>query len=136
MRICADVDWSPRGAVILTAGKLKFPDVPEMPGVYRLTLASHKGTSVYVGEADRLRRRFLHYRNPGPTQHTNIRMNAAMKAIIESGGSVFVETATDIVLEVNGRRLVADLSERTFRLLAENAALVVAREAGETVENL
>jgi len=47
----------------IEAGKLSFPLAPEVPGIYRFDL----GELVYVGETDRLRRRFQHYRTPGPT---------------------------------------------------------------------
>ncbi|MGC2377126.1 MAG: hypothetical protein WA622_08210, partial [Mycobacterium sp.] len=97
---------------------------------------STSAESVYIGEAVRLRRRFTHYRNPGPTQFTNQRINAAMKSLIENGGKVELETATQIRVDLDERVVVADLAHRPYRLLAENAALVIALEAGQTVENL
>jgi hypothetical protein len=120
----------------LVATKLTFPDVPDEPGIYRFTLASADSRSVYIGEADRLRRRFAHYRSPGPKQPRNQRMNAAMRAIVESGGTVEVDTADQVRVEIDGRAVVADLSHRPYRLLAENAGLVLAREAGFALENL
>ena len=59
-----------------------------------------------------------------------------MKSHIENGGKVEVETATQIRVDIDGREVVVDLAHHPYRLLAENAALVIAREAGQTVENL
>lgn len=136
MRVTVDLEWESHDAVRIVGGKLLFPDAPERPGIYRFTFRSTSAESVYIGEADRLRRRFAHYRNPGPTQHTNQRINTAMKSLIENGGKVELETATQIRVDIDGRGVVADLAHRPYRLLAENAALVIAREAGQTVENL
>jgi hypothetical protein len=154
VRVTVDLEWASHGAVQIVGGKLLFPLAPAKPGIYRFTLRPTSAESVYIGETDgppfrltsaesvyigetvQLRRRFAHYRNPGPTQFTNQRMNAAMKSLIENGGKVELETATQIRVDINGRVAVADLAHRPYRLLAENAALVIAREAGQTVKNL
>jgi excinuclease UvrABC nuclease subunit len=39
-------------------GNAAIPGCAELPGIYRFDL----GDRVYIGEADRLRRRFQHYR--------------------------------------------------------------------------
>jgi hypothetical protein len=136
MRVTVDLEWESHGAVRIVGGKLRFPDAPESPGIYRFTFRSTSAESVYIGETDRLRRRFTHHRNPGPSQRTNQQISAKMKSVIENGGKVELETATQIRVEIDGRGVVADLAHRPYRLLAENAALVIAREAGQTVENL
>ena len=111
MHVTVEMDWEPQGAVQIVAEKLLFPQVDEKPGIYRFTLRSAERQSVYIGEADRLRRRFAHYRNPGPSQATNQRMNAAIREIIRANGSVGVETATQVRADIDGhssdRRLVA-----------------------------
>jgi hypothetical protein len=136
MRVTVDLEWESHGAVRIDRGKLLFPDAPERPGIYRFTLRSTSAEWVYIGETVRLRRRFTSYRNPGPTQFTNQRMNTVMKSLIENGGKVELETASQIRVDIDGRGVVADLAHRPYRLLAENAALVIAREAGQTVKNL
>jgi hypothetical protein len=104
--------------------------------IYRFTLRMTDACTVYIGESDRLRRRFAHYRNPGPTQPTNRRLNTAMTALLEAGGSVSVSTSTAATIEVDGRRLQANLSGKASRLLVENAALLATQEGGVAVENL
>jgi DNA-binding XRE family transcriptional regulator len=88
--------WRPTGRVVLhTAGKLLFPRVDAVPGLYRLSLA---GTGevlgrVYVGETDNLRRRLAgNYRNPGPTQQTSLRVNAVLRDHLAAGGTVTAAT--------------------------------------------
>ncbi len=136
MRVTVDLEWESHGEVRIDGGKLVFPDAPERPGIYRFTFRSASAKSVYIGEADRLRRRFTQYRNPGPTQRTNKRIKTLMESRIKNGGKVELETATQIRVDIDGHGVVADLAHCPYRLLAENAALVIAREAGQTVENL
>lgn len=84
MRVAVDFDWRPLGLLRLEAGRLRFPDVDDAPGVYRFDF----GDRVYVGEADRLRRRFQHYRTPGPRQETNLRLNAVMVKLLSEAPRV------------------------------------------------
>lgn len=136
MRVGVEVQWDNQGQLRVVDGKLMFPSVPEGPGIYRFTLQSEQGKSIYIGEADRLKRRFTQYRNPGPSQETNQRINARMKAVIEAGGRVEVAIATRVRADVEGHAVVVDLLSHPYRLLAENAALVIAIQSGETLENL
>lgn len=136
MHVGVEFLWTPQGEITVEAGKLRFPDVADRPGVYRFALRAPEASTTYIGEADRLRRRFLHYRNPGPTQRTNQRLNEAMTALLQAGGAVTLSTVTEATIEIDGQRLHADLSRKSCRLLVENAALVAAQEAGETVANL
>ena len=75
--------WHLAAAVMLDdAGRLVFPLLPHSPGIYRLTLADASGqtrSQVYVGESEDLRRRTGHYRRPGPTQQTSLRINALLQ---------------------------------------------------------
>jgi hypothetical protein len=82
LRCSLRLRWKPMGRVLLDEkGKLRFPNMPEVPGLYRLRLRTSSGIeSNYVGQSDSLRRRFFHYRNPGPTQSTNIRLTACSRS--------------------------------------------------------
>lgn len=82
-------DWQPAGQVALTGALLVFPHVPNMPGVYRLTLSGADGscTGVYVGETDQLPRRFRRYRTPGTDQRlTMFRVNKVLSRTLAEGG--------------------------------------------------
>ena len=134
--------WSRAGAVALDrGGKLVFPSpLPAQPGLYRLTLVgSGSRDRVYVGESDNLRRRLgTNYRNPGPRQRTSLRVNGLLVEHVRGGGVVSVDLATEAVLERHGVPVEAlDLSRKAGRLLAENAALVVAAlEDAAEIQNL
>src|SRR5438094_9526276 len=80
VRVVVAFRWSEVGSIALDpAGKLAFPSLTREPGMYRLAIIERAGTTaVYVGEADDLRRRFAHYRNPGTTQPTKKRINAPL----------------------------------------------------------
>ncbi len=123
--------WRPVGTLGLEAGRLRFPDVADVPGVYRFDL----GERVYIGEADRLRRRFQHYRTPGPRQMTNLRLNEVMLGLLATSTPIEVCTVTAAELEIDGRREALDLGRKPARLLLENAA-PAAQVAGQRVENL
>jgi hypothetical protein len=89
-------DWLPCGNVELVGGKLHFPRVPAAPGVYRMTFHDDRGqlVGVYVGEADLLSRRLQHYRTPGLSQQTNIRLNLDMVNTLAAGGHIRLVVAT------------------------------------------
>ncbi len=120
------------GVVALDAGKLRFPHAPELPGIYRFDL----GDRLCIGETDRLRRRFQHYRTPGPTQSTNVRLNALMAESLANGRSIMASVITAVEAEIDGVRCRLDLRNKDARLLVESAALVACRELGQPVENL
>jgi hypothetical protein len=70
--------WQPLGEVKLDAdGELLFPVVEDQAGLYRFEFVKDGIAHAYIGETDRLRRRFYHYQNPGPSQQTNTRLNAS-----------------------------------------------------------
>jgi len=131
-KLCLVYSWTGIGQVVLEADKLRFPAVSDTPGIYRFDL----GGRSYVGEADRLRRRFQHYRTPGPSQSTNLRLNALMRQLVADGVVVAVSTITAVTVEIDGRRMPLDLARKEARLLVESAALVAARANGSIVENL
>ena len=75
------LQWLPIGTAQRDEeGKIKFPKLPARPGLYQFKIFRSDGSqAIYVGETDNLQRRFAHYRNPGPTQATNLRLNALSK---------------------------------------------------------
>lgn len=95
---------------------------------------------VYIGETDLLQRRMAHYRSPGPTQTTNIRMNAALRKHLSSGGVASMAFIADALLRTVGDEqplVPLDLSRKAARRLVENAALVSAYLAADAdIENL
>lgn len=130
--------WQGAGPITVAAdGKVVFPTLPTEPGLYRMTLVPGGSgrARVYVGETDQLRRRFAHYRNPGPTQHTNIRINAALREHVAGGGGATLEVALSGTIETESGMVPLDLSKSTHRRLAENAAQVWAELTGD-VETL
>lgn len=138
MKVSVEFEWV-RRAPLETGpdGKLKFPTLPLDPGLYRFCLGGVDQSAVYVGETDNLRRRASHYRNPGPSQHTNIRLNDRLRAYIAAGGRVEMEIITGAELEIDGKRVPLDLSQKAARRLVENAALVEAAASGvDQMENL
>jgi hypothetical protein len=124
--------WTLLDEVRLEEGRLRFPRAPEAPGIYRFDL----GEFLYVGETDRLRRRFQHYRTPGPTQHTNVRINGKMIECLKNGFEILVAISTDATVEIDGAKTPLDLTLKSSRLLVESAALTELKSHGVGVENL
>jgi hypothetical protein len=128
--ICVQFQWLDGGAVLLDAGgKVAFRRLPEAPGLYRMTLTGGTGGDrprVYIGETDNLRRRLAgNYRNPGPTQQTNLRVNALLREHVAAGGIVALAITTSVTARINDEARPLDLTRKASRLLAENAALVL-----------
>ena len=136
MRVSVDFTWTDIGRVRSETAKLRFPDVADRPGIYRFTLMKAGAERTYIGETDRLRRRFQHYRTPGPTQPTNVRLNSAMSALLADGGDVVVSVVTSAGVSVDGVDGLLDLRDKSARMLVENAALTDARRSGADIENL
>lgn len=132
MRVTVDFAWREVGQIRVEAARLRFPEVAETPGVYRFDL----GDTIYLGETDRLRRRFQHYRTPGVSQPTNVRLNALMLRLLGEGSALSVCAVTSASIEVDGHSSPLDLRDKAARLLVENAALTAARMEGLRVENL
>ena len=137
-RVAIDVELRPAGTVVLGEGdKLEFPHLPSEPGIYQVRLVSSEKSAVYIGESDDLRRRMAHYRNPGPTQPTNLRINERIHTHIAAGDRVEVSMATEALLELECAAAPLDLARRASRLLVENAVLVTASASGvDEIENL
>jgi hypothetical protein len=128
--------WIPLGSAATTPdGRLRLPVPPAGPGLYRFLLTA-PAPSVYIGETEELRRRFGQYANPGPSQRTNLRMNARMREVLAAGGTVAVETCTDASVAIATCLEPLDLLMRSHRLLAEESALAGARATAlGTIEN-
>jgi hypothetical protein len=136
MKVAVQFEWSELGPVRIEGGKLRFPDALEIPGIYKFLLTKGGAERVYIGESDRLRRRFQHYRTPGARQPTNIRLNTAMSTLLADGGTVVVSAVIQASVEVDNCPGLLDLRDKTARLLVESAALTAARRRGLRVENL
>lgn len=102
---CAEVDvrvlvaWVSGGTVVLNeAGKPTSGSLPAAPEIYRLNFTGRPGQErprVCLGESDNLRRRLAgNYRNPGNSQQTSVRINAALRQHLAGGGRVDVAIAT------------------------------------------
>lgn len=122
-------DWQPAGRVTLDAADgLAFPVLPAAPGLYRFWIeSSEPRPGVYVGEASILRRRMQHYRTPGPSQSTNIRLNAMLKDALRGGSTVSLSIITTASLRLDeGPFTPLELARRTGRLIVEQAAITAA----------
>ncbi|MBG0565384.1 hypothetical protein [Actinoplanes aureus] len=121
--------------MVLDAGKPAFPRLDPSPGIYRLTFtstAAQPATRLYIGETENLHRRLsVNYRHPGPSQQTNVRINALLREQLTAGGAVCLAAATSATVWIGNQEQHLDLTGRNGRLLAESAALVYARAAGD-----
>ena len=123
------------GVQIDSAGDLVFPRMLRAPGIYRFRLSANGDARQYVGETDNLQRRFQHYRKPGPSQATNIRLNKLIRDHLTTGGTVDIDTAAAEGVVTAGQTIAADLSDKTTRRLFEHAALLVEGNAGVSLLN-
>lgn len=125
VELSVQMQWKRLGAIRLdVGGALAFPPVPQLPGLYRFRL---NGASAqrYVGETMDLRRRFQHYRAPGPTQATNLRINEILRTHLAAGGAIEVDIFTGPVsVRIGQETSVLDLADKSARRLLEHAALV------------
>ena len=130
-------DWTMVGQITVAEEDLNWPPMPGGAGVYRYTLRLGDRTRYYVGETDNFRRRFSHYRRPGPSQTTNIRMHQRLRTLLAThGGEAEVAVASNVEYSVNGAS-VQDLTlpEVFTRRLLENAALVELAAGGHEIVN-
>jgi hypothetical protein len=133
-RVAVEFAWRAAGNLRLEADKPVFPVLDDVPGVYRFTFESpERPRRIYIGETDRLRRRAQHYRTPGPTQTTNLRMNEEIVVELRRGVplSFAVITAASLAID-DASPVPMDLSRKTNRQIVENAAMaevIAEREA-------
>lgn len=137
VRVFVEFRWQLLGRLGQGEGdRLLFPVAPRKSGLYRIRLLSNDDVRHYIGETDELRRRFQHYRTPGPSQKTNIRMNEEFRQHFAAGGTIEVDIATDgISVSSAGAPLRVDLADKAMRRLLEHAALVSEAGAGVTLLN-
>jgi hypothetical protein len=130
--------WKRYGPVIMdSSGKLGFPEFGFGPSVYRFAIEKSDGTRLeYIGETDNLYRRFAHYRNPGPTQTTNKRMNAFCKTVLSEDGRVGIDVGAAFFITANGDEQIVSLFSKNNRRLFEYYALVVGRTENAICLNL
>ena len=106
------------------------------PALYRFDFEESPGTSAYIGETDNLYRRLQHYRNPGPSQRTNQRLNGEMLKAISGGKRVFLSTISESAgISLNGDVRIVDLSLKHERVLLEHAAICEAYACGFNILN-
>ncbi len=136
MNIMATFDWINAGNLTVTGdNKIVFPFLPESPGIYRFHCLTQIDPWLYIGEADNLKTRMSSYGKPGPTQGTNIRLNALFRSALEEDQRITLETVTAATLEVDNSRVAANLSDVFVRRLVEDAAIVAAVIAGMRILN-
>lgn len=129
--------WKALGQVTLDdKGLLSFPPVGTVPGIYKFSVRDDGSTSVYIGETHSLRQR-LHknYRRPPKRATTSIWVNAWLSALLREGKRVDVAVVDETVVAVSGDAFAIDLRRKADRLLVENAAIAIARHAGERLRN-
>ncbi len=93
-----------------------------------------------MGETENLRRRFSHYRNPGGSQQTNIRMKQVLTGELmgelQGEAEIAVSTVTEQAwIMCNGTEHRANLSNKAVRRLFENFSQVVERDNAITSLN-
>lgn len=136
MKIQVECTWTEAGPVVLLDGRLKMPPLSAEPGVYQWVLRHAGRERRYVGEAENLARRFQHYRTPGPSQTTNLRMNDRARRVLEAGGEVIVLIASSSTIIRMDASEPADLRSKHVRCLIENATLVdVLAEIGQVIND-
>jgi hypothetical protein len=137
MNFVVDFEWRSIGSLKLDAGgRIAFPALPADPGVYQFDLRSGPRSVLYIGESDNLKRRAQNYRTPGPSQPTNLRLNARLVEHLREGGAVELSITTRARVEIAGEWGDLDMTWKPSRLLVENGALLLARKQAIPVENL
>lgn len=137
MRIAVEFDWKEIGPLkTTTAGRLSIPVVPAEPGIYRFLISTGSGTEVYIGESDNLYRRMTRNYASAHTGSTNVRIREMLLARLAEGIDVRLAVVRFAVVELDSRRTEADLTDKSVRLLVENAALATDRLDGARILNL
>jgi len=122
----ADLDvryeWRTLGTLGVRDGRLTFPEVGYIPGVYSFRFSGPRGLTEYIGEAADLARRWYSYARPGPTQRTNLRLNPVLLEAV-SAGEVEVRLAANAILVLGNESTGLDLNQRWARIMIEAHAL-------------
>ncbi len=127
--------WRTLGAVRLDRKrKLDFP-FTSGANVYRLSFEKFDGSrSVYVGETENFEGRFTSYRNPGPTQWTNRRLNRLCTEVLGDLGEINLEAIDQAWIDFDGIDREVDFRDKNMRRLFENLVLAIA--GGDKIESL
>src|SRR5688572_25982351 len=97
------IEWLELGLISIDNGALTFPQLPSGGGVYRYRLELGNRSRLYVGETAGFGRRFAGYRNPGPSQSTNLRMRDRLQRLLaDEGGRALLEVVEKVTVEVGG----------------------------------
>ena len=120
------MEWKPLGKVTLDQkGHLLFPKADRAPAIYRFRIKHKKNEAVYIGETNNLNRRFGNYRNPGPSQKTSLRINAALIEALGKGSEISLSVVTEgAMIERDNDFEAKDLTSKVVRCLFENAAIL------------
>lgn len=99
--------------------------LPQRPCVYRWAVYERDILrKVYIGETENLRKRVYQYFKPGPTQSTNLRLNAIFKNEIEAGMSIRLEILHVEPTYLNSIYLCdGNFSDQYVREMMENLTL-------------
>jgi len=98
-RLC-EGGFSLAGNLTLSESGIVLPPVPKIAGVYAYAWEGH---AQYLGVATRsLAQRLYGYCRPGPTQRTNLRMNALLGDKLNAGAVIELYCATPPDLAWNG----------------------------------
>jgi hypothetical protein len=112
------MSWAKQGRVILADNRLMFPVVKQVPGLYRFRIRASAGEAIYIGESENLARRFRLYSGPGPSQQTNLRLNAKFRNVLSERAEIGVAiVTTEAWIDVSGTQVIADLSSKAMRRL-------------------
>ncbi|MGN8200507.1 DUF7662 domain-containing protein [Salinisphaera sp. RV14] len=137
VQLALGMQWKELGPIALdAAGNLVFPGAPAaLPSLYRMRLLDSIAPRHYIGETMDLRRRFQHYRTPGPSQATNRRLKELLLSHLGAQGRALVDIITStITLTDMGTARVVDLSDKTARRFSKQAALIA--ESAQDVNSL
>ncbi|MDE3205371.1 MAG: hypothetical protein KGQ66_14285 [Acidobacteriota bacterium] len=125
------VEWKTKGYVTRDAGRLRFPVLAPVPGLYRFTLTGEGGERVYIGESDDLRRTPPRRRDSAAPLPMG-RLQAAVAATLAGGGTVVVSYVSHARLD--GEEL--DLSSRAIRKFLQTLVVLRLSRAGSAAESL
>jgi len=107
------------------AGKLRFPAIGDLPGLYRIRINREGGSQFYIGESRNLHGRFRNYRSGPKGQATSHRIHLLLMEALASGACVEVDIVADSVeLKINDVSVSADLTKKATRCMIEHAAIV------------
>ncbi len=145
MKIELDHEWIP--VQVSPEQRYIFPcavtpylrDAFSGPAIYRWVVYEREPGDLrrlYVGEADQLPRRLYHYLHPGPSQQTNLRLNAEFLRETQAGRSVTLEVLRFKPFEFEGANFsMGDLEDKLVRRFLENLFGAYFSKIGHVVLN-